>query len=267
MDIDFDWKSSGCGCECGEYMQQVKGYQMFDLTGKGNWQKDPRIDEMTKGVYLSEDIFQEDGVVGLGAYGHRFWDDMTRTQPKPQLPVDMFLPKRENGCEYRGKDEPAIEIRKAGAKVKMDLEFMGGPVEVCQTPGQRLIQPLQSHWHFWRISGEAQAKSPPPGPTKGPVLTPTRFIVKSGVPKDPERFIGEEITLEIALPGQPDHCIGKIEVGIISMSKDLNMLMVLTHNSEQVNVAPEDCPDMWVYPYEVLEFFPDPEAFVDMRTA
>lgn len=51
------------------------------------------------------------------------------------------------------------------------------------------------------------------------------------------------------------------------MSKDLNMLTVLTHNSERVNVAREDCPDIMVYPYEVLEFFPDPEAFVDMRTA
>lgn len=170
MNIDFSQDSSGCECACGEYTQLVRGFFERDKTGKGSWKRDKH--ELTTGVYLHETIYQEDGLRGVGAYGHRYWDDDTRKQPKPDTKDDTFLLTRETGCQYRGKDEPSMESdRKYRARIRMYLEFAGGPIDVCESPGQRLGQ--QTHWRTWIIHGEAQAKSPPPGPVTPPTNSPS----------------------------------------------------------------------------------------------
>jgi outer membrane protein OmpA-like peptidoglycan-associated protein len=170
MNIDFAQDASGCDCACGEYVQLVRGFFEYDKTGKGPWKRHDDH-ELTKGVFLHETEFREDGIAMLGPYGHRYWDDTARAHPKPNLPEDQFLKTRETGCEYRGKDEPTLESpKKHRARIRMYLEFIGGPADACVTPGQRIG--MQAHWRTWTIHGQAQAKSPPPGPLQPPTRSP-----------------------------------------------------------------------------------------------
>jgi len=239
MNIDFDRDSSGCECACGEYYQLVKGYYKFDETGKGIWKKTES--RLTMGVYLQENDFLEDGHVASGPYGHRYWDDETRTNPKPNDKGDKFLSTRENGCRYRGKDEPFYEAGlEYPGRIKMHLEFVGGPVDVCMTPGQRT--PLPTHWRSWVIDGEAQAK-PPPSKRKG--LAIGNLIVSIASPKAPKE--GENVTLEIRRQGDPESCSGEISATVIVV--DGLGVLCMTHNSDRMQIAPEDCPEIWVPPY------------------
>lgn len=263
MGIDFDENSSGCECACGEYTQLVRGYYEVDDTGTGSgpWEKVKRK-ELNKGVFLDETKFQEDGLSYLGSYGHRYWDDETRTDPKrnqelssrcgrkewPGQYKDQFLRTRETGCQYRGADMPCAESApKWLARVRMNLEFIGAPVDVCMVPGQRIR--LLEHQRTWTIKGEAQAKAPPT-PPKRRILTDLPVIV-SGMPKNPTAL--QDVTLEIAVKDAPSGCSGRIPVGIIAV-EDI-MVTCITKNSEMVQLAPDACPDVWVRPYETLLVF------------
>lgn len=262
MDIDFDQNSSGCQCECGEYEQLVRGYFEVDDTGTGSgpWKRVRK--ELNKGVILDETDFQEDGISYLGSYGHRYWDDETRTDPKrnqerpsncggkewPGQFTDQFLRSRETGCQYRGRDMPCAESAKKWlARVRMNLEFIGAPVDVCMVPGQRIR--LLEHQSNWTIKGEAQAKAPPTAPRRR-ILTDLPVIVR-GMPKNPTAL--QDVTLEIAVQGEPPGCSGRIPVGIIAV--DEIMVTCITQNSELVQLAPDICPDIWVRPYETLTVF------------
>ncbi len=64
------------------------------------------------------------------------------------------------------------------------------------------------------------------------------------------------VTMWIAFEGQEAECSGTIPVAIISLTA--TELMVLTHNSDRINIAPEDCPDMWIAPYQTFTFFGSP---------
>ena len=255
MGIDFDQNSSGCECACGEYKQMVKGFFEVDDsgTGSGPWKR--RRHELTKGVFLLDNVFQEDGLREYGAYGHRYWDDVTRTQPKKNVKEDQFedqfLRTREIGCNYKGKDRPGAKTDPRSriwlARVRMHLEFVGGPVDVCMVPGQRIG--LEDHWKSWIIKGEAQAKAPPKAP-RHRTLRDWPVTVR-GLPKNPTAM--QNVTLEVAVPGKPEECRGRIEVAIIAVD-DL-MVTCITQNSEWVQLAPDVCPDVWVRPYETLTLF------------
>jgi hypothetical protein len=125
---------------------------------------------------------------------------------------------------------------------------VGGPADVCKIPGQRIG--LQGDWRNWIIHGEAQAKAPPRGPKRTPLVT-RPFIIRSGLPKDPK--LAQDITVEIAFPGEPAGCYGKIPVAILDVNQSL--VTILTKNSGPVQIAPDICPDIWVLPYQVVTIY------------
>jgi hypothetical protein len=213
MNIDFDEDSSGCECACGEYEQLVRGYYRIDETGKGDWKTEKS--QLSMGVYLD-----------------------AKTDPKPNAKGDKFLLTRKRGCRYRGEDVPGYEMREDyPARIEMHLEFVGGPVDVCMTPGQRIG--LQGDWRSWVIDGEAQAKAPPTGPKP-------EFI--TSLPKDAKE--GDEITLDIRTQGRD--CHGKIRASIIEIQTDASLVTIFTKNSERVQIDPDACPDVWIFPYQSL---------------
>jgi outer membrane protein OmpA-like peptidoglycan-associated protein len=246
MNIDFKNDASGCDCSCGEYKQLIRGYFEYDDTGKGAWQREQSA--LTFGVYLDATHFQEDAAPVGGPYGHRFWDDDTRTDPKPNNEGDEFLLTRETGCRYRGKDEPGFDyVQDYPARIRMHLEFVGGPVDVCMTPGQRTH--LDEHWHTWIIDGEAQAKPPtPPKPRRKSIFS---FFVRSGLPKNPKE--GEKLLLDLAIEGEPDECHRRIPVRIVVV--DPTLITAITENSDPVQVSPDACPNVWVRPYETVTIY------------
>jgi outer membrane protein OmpA-like peptidoglycan-associated protein len=242
MSIDFDQDSSGCECACGEYQQLVRGHDEVDKTGKGVWE--PVDVRLSVGVHLDQNQFQEDGHIAVGSYGHRYWDDETRIDPKPNDKGDRFLPTRENGCRYRGLDEPNLEVRLPyPARIRTHAEFVGGPVDVCMTPGQRIG--LQDHWRSWAIDGEAQVKPPPAKPKRLSLGNLIALIFSKKAPRE-----GQEVTLEIKRQDDPDGCSGEIPAAVILV--DSLGIKCMTHNSEPVQVAPEGCPEIWVPPFSTI---------------
>jgi hypothetical protein len=249
MEIDFAQDpATGCECSCGEYQQLVRGFFERDDKGTGVWKRYEH--ELSSGVYMHPREFREDGTKLSGGYGHRFLDDATRKQPKKNEHTDKFLTTRETGCEYRGLDEPFLEsAKKYRARIRMYLEFVGGPVDVCLVPGQRIG--LQEHWHSWVIHGEAQAASPPSMPPK-PQVQQRAFVVRSGLPSNPQVGV-EELMLEIAVRDAPAGCVGKIPATIIMV--DPSYVTVFTHNDEPVQISPDACPDVWILPYQSIMIF------------
>jgi outer membrane protein OmpA-like peptidoglycan-associated protein len=239
MNIDFDEDSSGCECACGEYKQLVRGHDEVDKTGKGDWK--PVEVQLSLGENLDKNDFKEDGHIAFGPYGHRYWDDETRIDPKPNVEEDRFLSTRETGCRYRGLDAPELEVRLPyPARIRTHTEFVGGPVDVCMTPGQRIG--LQQHWRSWTIDGEAQVKPPSSKPKRLALGNLIAFIFSQKAPKE-----GQEVTLEIRRQGDPESCFGAIPAGVI-MVDDLGV-KCMTHNSERVQIAPEGCPENWIPPF------------------
>jgi len=236
MNVDFAEDSSGCECACGEYEQLVRGYFRIDETGNGDWKTERK--QLSAGVYLDETAFREDGHIASGPYGHRYWDDDKRTDPKPNNKGDQFRLTRRKGCRYRGEDEPGYEMREDyPAKLEMHLEFLGTAVDVCMAPGQRT--PLAAHQKEWVLDGAAQAKAPPTGPKPG-------FI--TSLPQDAKP--GDTLTLEIRTQGRD--CRVEIPAIIIDIQPDASLVTIFTQNSERVQIDPDACPDVWILPYQSL---------------
>jgi hypothetical protein len=105
-------------------------------------------------------------------YGHRFWENVTRTLPRPNQEEDSFLPDRETGCTYEGGDEPGMRSRLPGEHLRFRFEFRGGPVDALQ--GRAPV----GAWHNWVVWGDftlprpTPPPPPPPPPTTGPPPTP-----------------------------------------------------------------------------------------------
>jgi|GEM_PF-3486752 len=252
--------SSYCDCNCGEYRQFVRGYFKRDME-KGVKGPLKTVDHfLSASTKLMEAQEQEDGVplpimrgrvrVRQGPYGHRYVTDEARKILKaaatPLLAendqYDSFVnPNREDGCTYKGYDLPGIEAH-PNEEVHFHLWFRGGPVDACNGNAEK------GEWKEWEITCD---RVPPRPPNLRHPLIERPFIVRSGLPKDPK--IGQEITLEIAFPGQPEGCYGKIPVMIIDVS-DFEVT-IMTSNSEPVQIAPEACPDIWVEPYQIRPIY------------
>ncbi len=255
MNIEFSQDSSGCECACGEYTQLVRGYFEEDKTGKGPWKRLPH--ELTKGVFLHETDFREDGLVGLGAYGHRYWDTALKMQTRPNTDGDKFFQTRETGCLYRGKDEPHLRsAKKYRARIRMYLDFAGGPADTCESPGQRLGQ--QAHWRTWIIYGEAQAKAPPPGPGSSPTKSPDPSSPEITKPEETDIAQGEltpswyaggipsdattgEYLMKIGFKVDGLTRFSAVNVRIKEARSDY--ITVVTLNKKNLNLNPKQKPD------------------------
>jgi len=243
-------KSPYCDCNCGEYRQYVAGYFKRDhgtgvLKDHEHW--------LTIRTKLKPyPHFQEDGEpIGKGGiptrqeyYGHRYITDAARTILKPaatklvaiNAPNDQFLdPNRQDGCIYRGHDEPGLKAEPNEA-VDFHLWFEGGPVDACN--GDRRI----GKWSKWEVVCDRR----PPSPQVNRL-----FTVRSGLPKNPKE--GQELTLEIAFPDQPPECYGKVPVSIIGVSD--TDVTIWTRNSDPLQIAPDACPDIWILPNQVVTIF------------
>ena len=71
------------------------------------------------------------------------------------------------------------------------------------------------------------------------------LIVSIASPKAPKE--GENVTLEIRRQGDPESCSGEISATVIVV--DGLGVLCMTHNSDRMQIAPEDCPEIWVPPY------------------
>src|SRR5262249_11749119 len=120
-------------------------------------------------------------------------------------------------------------------------EFVGGPVDVCMTPGQRT--PLEGHWKSWTIDGEAQVKPAPPSKPKRPSLG--KLIASIFSKKPPQE--GQEVTLEISNQDDPDVGVGAATAAVVLV--DSMGTKCMTHNSKSVQIAPEGCPEIWIPPF------------------
>jgi outer membrane protein OmpA-like peptidoglycan-associated protein len=241
-------KSPYCDCNCGEYRQEVKGYfDRDDETGKLKRVKH----RLSKNTFLDPNVFQEDGEFGVipPHYGHRYRDDAARMMPKAAAKAmlaknadnDKFLdPNREDGCTYEGKDAPGLTIfHTPKEEIHFHLWFRGGPFDACNN---RKI----GDWKEWEVICD-RVPQPPRTPRQAPISC-------AGLP--PNAKIGDTVPLEVYFAGDPEDCYGKIDVSIIGLST--NELVVWTRNPNLVNIAPEDCPDMWINSYQTWTFYGSP---------
>ena len=255
-------KSPYCDCNCGEYRQFVSGF--FERNdGKGGPVERLRH-RLAWGKLLHPDLRQEDGP---DPYGHRYAENLARartgknvrrltkdaarpflrenregikTPTNPEAVFDRFVPDREDGCTYEGKDRPGFQYSPLAEEIHMHLKFRAGPIDACN--GNREV----GEWKEWEIIADRVPKPTPPA-AKAP-------IVCAGLPPGvKERDV---VTMWIAFEGQEAECSATIPVTIISPTA--TELMVLTRNSDRINIAPEDCPDMWIAPYQTFTFFGSP---------
>jgi outer membrane protein OmpA-like peptidoglycan-associated protein len=254
-------KSPYCDCNCGEYRQYVSGFfERDDETGTVKRQRHV----IGWGKVLHPNVMQEDGP---DPYGHRYAETLTRartgknvrrltkeaarpflkenregikTPTNPQAVFDRFVPGRQDGCTYEGKDSPGFRYSPLAEEIHMHLKFRAGPIDACN--GNREV----GEWKEWEIIADRVPKPTPPA-ARAP-------IVCAGLP--PGAKEGDVVTMWIAFEGEEAECSGIISVGIISLTA--TELMVLTHNSDRINIAPEDCPDMWIAPYQTFTFFGSP---------
>jgi outer membrane protein OmpA-like peptidoglycan-associated protein len=254
-------KSPYCDCNCGEYRQYVSGFfERDDETGKV---KRPRH-VIAWGKVLHPNVMQEDGP---DPYGHRYDENLARartgknvrrltkdaarpflrenregikTPTNPQAVFDRFAPDREDGCTYEGKDSPGFRYSPLAEEIHMHLKFRAGPIDACN--GNREV----GEWKEWEIIADRVPKPTPPA-ARAP-------IVCAGLPPGVKE--GDVVTMWIAFEGQEAECSGTIPVTILSLTA--TELMVFTHNSDRINIAPEDCPDMWIAPYQTFTFFGSP---------
>jgi len=238
-------KSPYCDCNCGEYRQEVKGYfYRDDETGKLKRVRH----RLSKNTYLDPNVFQEDGEFGVipPHYGHRYRDDAARRMPKAAAKAmlakdadnDKFLdPNREDGCTYEGKDAPGLTIfHTPKEEIHFHLWFRGGPFDACNN---RKI----GDWKEWEVICD-RVPQPPRTPRQAPAAC-------AGLP--PNAKIGDTVPLEVYFAGDPEDCYGKIDVSIIGLSS--TELVVRSRNPNLVNIAPEDCPDMWINSYQTWTFY------------
>jgi hypothetical protein len=153
---------------------------------------------------------------------------------------DKFLdPNREDGCTYEGKDAPGLTVfHTPKEEVHFHLWFRGGPFDACNN---RKI----GDWKEWEVICDRVPQPP---------RTPRRPISCADLP--PNAKVGDMVTLFVYFDGDPEDCYGKIEVMIIGLSS--TELIVRTRNPNLVNIAPEDCPDMWINSYQTWTFYGSP---------
>ena len=168
MQVSFINDDTGCDCNAGEYKQVLSGYAERDY-GTGVMQSEtiPLV-----GGNLDRAVEREDARNGVAAfpYGHRYWDSLTRTQPRRNQQEDSFLPDRERGCAYRGGDEPRMISSLPGEHIRFRFAFRGGPVD-----NRRGRQPA-GPWNSWVVWGDRTVPlaTPPSGGTTPPPTAPVR---------------------------------------------------------------------------------------------
>ncbi len=138
--INFDMHANfAATCSRCEYRQYVRG--RFELMAKGTstWVKKPHTTPKAWQP-LSIKNWADDG------YGHRQWKDDF---------FDRYLPRRSDGCIYRGHDEPGMTIL-AGDAIHVYLEFKGYIYDIDPTTGSKAPR-FYNSWHI-RILGRVVEK-------------------------------------------------------------------------------------------------------------
>ena len=158
----------------------------------------------------------------------------------PQGVHDKYIPSREIGCAYEGKDNPGFAYSPLAEEIHMHLKFQAGAIDACN--GNRKV----GEWKEWEIKAD-RVSQPPRTPRRPP-------IVCAGLP--PNAKVGDAVSLSVHFEGDPEDCYGRIDVRITGLSS--TELRVLTRNSEKLNIAPEDCPDMWIHSYQAWTFLGSP---------
>jgi hypothetical protein len=107
-------------CRCCEYRQEIKGLAWVRRRGSDVWED---IGMQIGGfAELDRDDFLEDGKRWF-RYGHR--------RGQQNILEDSYLPDRQNGCTYKGRDLPNIHGLSLGDSVHLDLVFHGRIIDVC----------------------------------------------------------------------------------------------------------------------------------------
>jgi outer membrane protein OmpA-like peptidoglycan-associated protein len=232
-------KSPYCDCNCGEYRQYIRGFFMHpDYGGTRAKLQEHKI---AYGKLLDRDKLQEDGDKKGNPYGHRY-EDAARTRLRSNSDKnDQFLDpdNRETGCKYKGHDDPGVENSPQDRELHVHLWFRGGPFDACNNREE-------GAWKRWEVIID-RVPQPPRTPKQPPIIC-------AGLP--PDAKVGDTVTLFVKFEGYPEECYGKIDVRIIDLSS--TKLSVLTRNSDRLNIAPEDCLDMWINSYQVWTFYGSP---------
>ena len=124
-------------------------------------------------------------------------------------------------------------------EVDFHLWFRGGPVDACR--GGKEV----GEWREWEVICKRKPSAGPPPVTMRP------FVVRSGLPKNPK--ILQNVILEIAFPGEPAGCYGKIPATIIDA--DQVLVTFMTQNEDRVQIAPGVCPDIWILPFQFVTIY------------
>jgi hypothetical protein len=135
MNIIFKDDDTGCSCQLGEYIQELRGFAERDH-GTGVMKPDN-----PPGMVLDPAKYQEDLRGGLWHYGIR---SEYRNEDN-----DEFLPERETGCEYKGSDTPGMTGRE-GEHMRFRFEFRGRPVDRRFRSLELKGQP----WREWTVEGD-----------------------------------------------------------------------------------------------------------------
>jgi hypothetical protein len=113
-----------CACKCCEYRQFVRGEFIVD----GNPQR-----HILPDGDLDRTIWREDGMPHhYGAGKHLFYGHRT----DPGMGNDVYTPRRADGCEYRGHDDPGARTGNATAHVVVRLQFRGEILDTCNNTRQ-----------------------------------------------------------------------------------------------------------------------------------
>ncbi len=251
-----------CDCNCGEYRQYVSGYFINgpQMGGPATEQKH----RIANGKLLSRDKCQEDG--DPDPYGHRYKPDSARLLSKnaalpfikPNVGNDKFLngkgqADREDGCEYKGTDQPGILNSPQTQEIHFHLKFRAGPYDACRN--------LEvGTWKKWEIGPVHRVPKPPPSSTspktkpRGTYVEPKPATgkVEGTAPVDYLRVldqnpqVGNEVTLEVGFELDGEHFYSHIEVEVIAVSP--TDVTVWTLNTEPLNIAPEGHHQVLVRP-------------------
>lgn len=179
MRLSFRDDDSGCRCNCGEYLQEVRGFAERD-GGTGTLTRE-RV-HLVGGV-MDPGTYREDARAGNPdlPYGHRYWDPI-RVVPRPNQEEDSFLDDRESGCDYEGSDEPGMQSTTPGEQMRFRFEFRGAPVDGCHGRGR------VGGWQEWVVWGETttpqeEPPEPEPEPTPEPEPEPTPTPTPTPTPR------------------------------------------------------------------------------------
>ncbi len=266
MLIDFkDDKDNGCYCECGEYLQNVRGFFEIEY-------RDGRIErirkKLTPGIELEENTFHEDGDgTADSEYGHRSHAGRLTNNSRSFF-VDKFFPGQKDGCSYIGMDQPGIGIGIAQhdeVRRTWFLEFEGMPVDNCAQVGTRT--PMEQYKKTWRIQGEiirppepkvpvtpttpsvpkapgnggsgGNSKLVPVTPTKAKTH-PSHSMPSSIEGINPNAKVGHEFDMTILfnVPGKSETYSSTVHVTVVEPTND-DFITIVTSNDDDLNLAPQ----------------------------